>query len=458
VGRLYRFRVVSVRDMAFNPSGYIVNHYFTAAFDADIQAPQLVGISIGDGYTDVPTNAVLEMQFDEPISGLDLAGLNVLQGGTVVPLQTRTLSDGNRRVRLRLANPLEPNAEYVLRAENTVDLSGNIQSTAVESTFSTGAGANLTALTTIDTSPYSSQTNVATNTRISIQYNQRINPLTLSSVGQLYDTVLGSYVDVVLERDDTVIITPRSSLAANRVYYINYNSGISSLTGSTHYLYLPFTTGSTGTTALTVTDWTIPDGYDAVPVNGSLVIDFNTALDVVSCPIADHVTVSDGVNDIVYMGSTPNIRSRKRLVITPSGSLLANTNYTVTVDGLCDNAGNTIGLHSQDFSTTAITDVVLPSLVSVTPESNATGVDVLTPVVWSFSEPVWYTQGSIATGIYLYVGSTSNKLPGDYTWNADHTVLTFTPSVEYPVNTVIQKYLQYNYLHDLAGNTPSYSV
>jgi hypothetical protein len=255
-----------------------------------------------------------------------------------------------------------------------------------------------------------------------------------------------------------VIISPRSSLAANRLYYINYNSGISSLTGSTHYLYLPFTTGSTETTALTVTDWTIPDGYDAVPVNGSLVIDFSTALDVLNCPIADHVTISDGVNDIVYTGSTPNIRNRTRLIITPSESLSANTSYTVTIDGLCDNAGNTIGLHSQDFRTTAITDIVLPSLVSVTPESNTTGVDVLTLVVWEFSEPVWYTQSSIAAGIYLYVGSTNNKLPGDYTWSADHTVLTFTPSVEYPANTVIQKRLQYNYLHDLAGNTPSYSA
>jgi hypothetical protein len=138
--------------------------------------------------------------------------------------------------------------------------------------------------------------------------------------------------------------------------------------------------------------------------------------------------------------------------------LSENTNYTVTIDGLCDYAGNSIGLNSQGFSTTAITDTVLPRLVSVTPESNAIGVDVLTPVVWNFSEPVWPTHKSIASGIFLYVGINNNKLPGDYTWNTDHTILTFTPSVEYPVNTVIKKYLQYNFLDDLAGNRPFYSV
>ncbi|MCP4470713.1 MAG: Ig-like domain-containing protein, partial [Gammaproteobacteria bacterium] len=94
VGRQYRLEVDYVRDMAYNAASYYtVYHNFTASFEADSTGPVLVASSIVDGYTDVPTNAVLELQFDEPLSGIDLNGLNLLQGGSVVPLQSRTLSD-----------------------------------------------------------------------------------------------------------------------------------------------------------------------------------------------------------------------------------------------------------------------------------------------------------------------------------------------------------------------------
>ncbi|MCP3671527.1 MAG: Ig-like domain-containing protein, partial [Gammaproteobacteria bacterium] len=116
VGRQYRLEVDYVRDMAYNAaSNNTVYNNFTASFEADSTGPVLVASSIVDGYTDVPTNAVLELQFDEPLSGIDLNGLNLLQGGSVVPLQSRTLSDGNRRVRLYVSSPLEPDTAYVLR-------------------------------------------------------------------------------------------------------------------------------------------------------------------------------------------------------------------------------------------------------------------------------------------------------------------------------------------------------
>ncbi|MCP5010677.1 MAG: Ig-like domain-containing protein, partial [Aestuariibacter sp.] len=138
VGRQYQLEVDYVRDMAYNAaSDNMVYHAFTTSFGADSTStgPVLAGSSIVDGYTDVPTNAVLQMQFDEPISGVDLNGLNLLQGGSVVPLQSRVLSDGNRRVQLYMSDLLEPDTAYVLRAADTVDSSGNIQLTPVDINF-----------------------------------------------------------------------------------------------------------------------------------------------------------------------------------------------------------------------------------------------------------------------------------------------------------------------------------
>jgi len=93
------------------------NYNFTTSFESDTTAPIVVGTSIGDGYTDVPTNAVLRVRYDEPLNSLALEGINLLQGGSIVPIQSRTSSDGNRQVTLTLGTLLEPNTEYVLRAD-----------------------------------------------------------------------------------------------------------------------------------------------------------------------------------------------------------------------------------------------------------------------------------------------------------------------------------------------------
>ena len=463
VGRPYILEIDAVRDMAYNATANnTVYQYFTTSFEADTQGPVLVDLSIPDGAVDIPTNALLELQFDEPLSGLELNGLNLVQGGTIVPLQSRTLSDGNRRVRLRLANPLEPDTAYILRAENTVDTSGNIQFTAVDTGFTTGAGAVLTSLVTTNISPYYNQGGVPLNTRITLGYNQRLNPLAIGGL-RLYDTVDRIYVplDIELIRSDTVVLTPKSPLVANRNYYLNDSPDVGSLTGVTRNLsYHPFTTGgSDNTTALAVTSWNVADGYAAMPLNGGLILEFDAALDYVNCPVADSVTISDGSNNIAYSWTVADNQGRQRLTLTPSQPFTANTTYTVTVDGLCDSAGNTLAIAaSQSFTTSAVTDTTIPTLVSVSPAGNATGVGVNTPVVWTFSEPVGFNRLDIYNNAYLYIGSTNNKLSGDLSWNTNHTELTFTPSVDYPANTLIGRSFSYQYLYDLSGNRASYNA
>ncbi|MCP3671020.1 MAG: Ig-like domain-containing protein, partial [Gammaproteobacteria bacterium] len=220
---------------------------------------------------------------------------------------------------------------------------------------------------------------------------------------------------------------------------------------------LPFTTGSDSASTFSATDWSIADGYNAMPVNGGISLQFNAPLNIVSCPVSDHVSISDGVNNIAYDWEVSDDRNRRHLTLTPTAALSANTTYTVTIDGLCDSVGNALPAISQNFTTTAVTDNTGPTLVSVSPADNATGVGLTTPVVWTFSEPVWFDLSPIENYVYLYVGSGSNKLSGELDWNADRTTVTFTPSVAYPANTVIDKRLSYHYLRDMAGNAAAYN-
>ncbi|MCP4275063.1 MAG: Ig-like domain-containing protein, partial [Gammaproteobacteria bacterium] len=272
----------------------------------------------------------------------------------------------------------------------------------------------------------------------------------------LRDTVDGVYqpIDVVLERADTVVVTPQAELLPNRYYYLNDSPDMSSLSGATDALYLRFTTGNeSATAALDVSDWTLVDGYSAMPLNGGWVIDFNVPLDIVACAVSDSVSINDGTSDIAYSWAVEDSNGRTRLELTPVDALLAGTNYTVTIDGLCDSAGNGLAsTQSQTVTTSAITDNTAPTLVSVSPADDATNVGLNTPVVWTFSEPVWFYSSPIENYVYLYVGSSSNRLPGDLSWNVDHTSLTFTPSVAYPANTVIRMDPSFQYLYDTAGN------
>ena len=457
VGRSYRFEVINIRDMSYNlRSSWLVRHNFTTSFEADTTAPVVTGTSIVDGYTDVPTNAVLRVRYDEPVSGLALEGINLLQGGSVVPIQSRTLSDGNRQVNLTLSTLLEPNTEYVLRAEGASDSSGNVQSQAVDTTFTTAGGADLRSLSVSSTSPYSGQGGVPLNTRISLRYNQRLNPLNLS-VYTLRSLSSGLTVPVTvsLDNEDSVLLVPQEALESNASYRLQASSA-QSLTGTSYSSssVVSFTTSNESRSeAPVVRDWSIPDGYDAMPVNGRFVIDFDTALDATACPIAEGVTISDGANTIEFSASLASDRGRRRLILTPTEPLAANTTYTVTLENLCDNAGNTIATSTQTVTTTAVEDTTRPVIVSITPADNSIDVGLTTPVVWTFSEPVWFDQTAINTYTYLYVGSSNNRLVGDFSWSEDHTQLTFTPSLDYPESVQVRKQLENSYFKDLTGLT-----
>ncbi|MCH2042462.1 MAG: Ig-like domain-containing protein, partial [Saccharospirillaceae bacterium] len=457
VGHDFYVQLSSFEDL-FGNQTLTRRYHFTTAFEADTTAPGVVAMSVAEGEVSVPTNARLEVQFNEPVSGLSLQGLNVLQGGNLLPVQSRTLSDGNRRVRLHLADPLLANTAYTLRAEGVEDISGNRQAVAVSHDFTTGDGAELATLQIIEQSPFDNQTDVPLNTRIGLTFNQHLHPLDVSASLRLTDSFDGSPVafplDIERVRGDTLVVTPQSALHANDGYTIS--GTVTSLSGQTLRVSYAFRmAGDVADEPLAISDWSVPDNYTAMPINGALAIEFSAPLDVASCPIADNVTISDGNSDVAFTWSVSEAQSRTRLVLTPTEPLQANTSYSVTISGLCDLAGNAIATAvSQTFTTTDEVDTTSPTLVSVTPEDDATAVSTTSPVVWTFSEPVRSrTSNPLSETVYLYIDDTRNKLPGDLSWSADHTVLTFTPSLPYPAGTEIHAILGERLLQDVAGNS-----
>ena len=391
-----------------------------------------------------------------------------------MPLSGRTLASGNRELTITPSQVLSPNTTYTLRAEGLRDTSGNVQPTSVERSFTTGAGAELDDLRVWNVLPYNNQGHIGVNTEIRVRYSQRLNLLSkhggrigLRDVTDGADNNVPATVSIEGEGGNIVVLRPAALLSPGGRYRVSDVSApyVTGQNGDTvsHSSY--FTTRSDGTgedhTAPVVVDWNVPEGYSGFPQNGQIVVAFNEALDFIGCPVRSSVGVRDSVgNEIAYGWELRPGDSQ--LLITPVG-LLADTTYTVTIDGLCDVSGNAVGTLTRTVMTGSGVDETRPGVVGFSPSNGETGVSVTSSVTLGFNEPVYFRTSNgqhLHDRFYVYVGSSSNRLSGDYSWNADHSAVTFTPDQAYPADTQVTAYGSSlsSYFYDLGGNSVNISV
>ncbi len=137
-----------------------------------------------------------------------------------------------------------------------------------------------------------------------------------------------------------------------------------------------------------------------------------------------------------------------QLTFTPQTALATSTQYTVTLNGLCDLAGNSLSGVTSNFSTSAsaTADTVRPT-VTVVPAQGATNVSPDTTVTMTFSEPVDVT--TLASGTQMTVSGLSGEVAGELAVNGN--VVTFTPTAPLPGNKSITVSVT-TAVTDLAGN------
>ena len=214
---------------------------------------------------------------------------------------------------------------------------------------------------------------------------------------------------------------------------------------ASHLFY--FTTGnSTDAVAPEVALSSFADGTNDVPVNGRIVFTLDERLGG-QCPLSSGITLSSSVGDEAIAVTLNS--DRQTLVIDPVDNLQTLTDYTVTLMGLCDYAGNVIAPVSLSFTTSADVsgDTTRPTLSSITPGNNSTGIDVNTTIVMTFSEIIDLNAAPPVVGAGVTV-------PGSYV--IDGNTMTFTPSISLQGNTRYTIQL-YNNVFDLAGNRLGYN-
>lgn len=276
----------------------------------------------------------------------------------------------------------------------------------------------------LTTDPANLATSVALNKIITVTFNEKIDPATIT---QASITLTGTtaVLGTVTYSGTTATFTPTLPLAVNTTYTGRVTTAVKDETGNAlqaDYVW----TFSTGTTLSPVVIATDPiNNTTGVPLNKTVTATFNMPMD----PLTINTTTvklmqgTVAVAGIVtYSGNTASF--------TPATPLIINTVYTATIT---TGAKNTVGTaltanYVWIFTTGTIT---APTVVSTDPANNATAVVLNKIVSANFSE-VMNPLTLNATTFTLMQGST--VITGTITYSG--ITAYFTPTANLVAGTV----------------------
>lgn len=452
VGRPYRIILTdSIKDLFGNPLTAGTYAHFTTTFTQDVTAPDVAGFSVLDGQADVPTNAQLQVQFNEAVSGLNLADVKLYRGGSEIAV-VRELGADHKVLTLKQMQPLLANTAYTLHVENVTDLSGNALDSPVERSFTTGTTAMPSTTHMVQYNPGNAATDVGLNAKIEVAFSQRLNPLSVNKdsvilhdgfIKQPVATTLASSTD-----GKSFTLTPLEPLIPYRDYSVDlywsnlYDQGGNRVNTSAAGNWY-FTTGSVADLENPlISGRNIADGATGIAVNSKL----RFVLDEQVNPFSVMGSVRLQINGIDFPGAVTLASDKRTLVFTPQTALAINTEYTVVIDGLYDSVGNKLTTVTSHFSTGGSSDNTAPT-VSVTPGDATTDIGVNTPIIFAFSESVDPT--TLESGITVSASGFGGKLAGSFSQTGG--TVTFIPLAPLPGNTQID--ITVSGVLDLAGNS-----
>jgi len=225
IGSRHYVSISGVRDQSGNTQRGSVGYYFTTDFVSDTTAPQVVSISPADTWIDIPVNADVEIEFDEPISATNLSGVTLDVGSVVVPVK-QALINGNRTLRLDPINPLSALAIHNITVGGVKDLAGNAM-TPMTSIFTTGTHVDLIRPAAATFSPANGTTGVFTSVVPALTFDERVNPSSISdNTFYLAEWSTGARISSTLSVASdgfSVSLTPTTALTPSSTYRVSWN-------------------------------------------------------------------------------------------------------------------------------------------------------------------------------------------------------------------------------------------
>jgi len=450
VGRQHRLTLTTgILDLFGNnlPTSYF---YFTTALTPDAQAPTLALSTVIEGDLDIPVNARFSLSFDEAINGLSVNNIRLLLDGNDVSV-TRTIESDRSTVTLTPSALLDATSTFSIFIDGIEDLSGNLIENSQTISFTTSDVSDTELGAYVQFSPAHSSTNVPLNTDLTVRVNERLDPASINeSSFYLYDhltarKVVGDWV--LSEGGQRISFVPAADLDAKRTYtlYWSYNAFLTDYAGNRvgAYHYTTFTTGEASLNSPLVVDPNFSDGSIDVPVNPRIRITSDVSF--------NRLCIDDTTATLVEGANTTNLNvtltDAFTLTLTSDDLLAASTEYTLTLNGVCDYAANLLTDYQLVFTTSADAeaDTQAPNMVSIVPADESVDIELDSTIVMIFDEEL---DPVSMDGVTVSVTGFSGSLAG--TLSLSDGTITFTPLNPFPGDATIN--ISIYYITDIAGN------
>jgi YD repeat-containing protein len=415
---------------------------FVTATGTDTNAPTVITVAPQNGLGNVGNNALVRVVFSKSLNPLTVSAITIqlTGGGTTAVADSINFSNNNATVVLTPHAPLPDATLMSLTMSGVKDITGNVVTTQTTQ-FTTGTGPDVLIPLVVAQNPYSQESSVPLNGPIQLRVNEPVDPGTVNSSSFLVvdttanQTVTGSYS--VSADGQTISFVPNPLLTA--VHGITVGSGhrgITDLVGnllatSTGLSDFTFTTGTTSnTTAPQVVGISPPNALTGVPINAQVAIQFNEPVDALT---VNQVTLGSG--GTVNVNRTL-VNGNQTLILVPVLPLSPSTAYTVTITGIQDIGGNSMGAQvTQTFTTGLGADLTPPTVSSVSPANNATGVLRNSVIQLHFNKRI---DPFMVTNSTFTVSLSNTPIAGNIVVSADGLTATFTPTATLAASTTYQ--------------------
>ncbi|HEY3826888.1 MAG TPA: Ig-like domain-containing protein, partial [Bryobacteraceae bacterium] len=463
VGQAYYFCInANAAPFIKDPSGNTISgtdYSFTTGFTTSNTGPTFLSGNIINNDTNVGTNVLPTMGFDKAIDpATQLAGLTIFQGATPVA-GTWSYNATFTQAIFTPAGGFTANTVYTLNLSAALtDTVGNPLVNPTIISFTTGAGADNTAVTLISATPITGSITGESPT-LRLVFSKEMNPLTVTLPGQYYlvnnvtnQTVLGTVVTASADHK-TFTMTLPGPLSPSTQYYWNCGS----LRDQAGHAISPgedtFTTGAAvDLIPPTVTQVSPPNNQTGIAVNSPVQILLSKQIDPTSVT-GSAITLTPAVAGAVALSA-----NGLTMTFTPGAVLATSQAYTVNVSGFADLNGNLAAPFSSSFTTSgSATPDTTHGSITMLPTSGTTNVATNTSVVFTFNKIYDPATVSYGGNVRLYDSTVGTYIAGTVTLNAPaFTTVTFTPSAPLEPNHQYCGYGGYPFtalISDLAGNT-----
>lgn len=441
-----------LRDLSGN-SATNSYRYVNTGLEADEVGPTVVSSLVENDDTGVATNTRLNVRFNEALNPLSVEGVSLTdENGDDVAFDSM-IDRSRTRLSITPKQLLQPMKPYTVSVTGVTDVSGNSQQEPYTANFTTSDATDIVSGSISRWSiPNNGTTGVALNPLLQVTFSEKVDPTTLDTdTMYLWDSSRSRRVPAVVTLSSdrqTATLTLAEVLRANATYYlyVGYSPYLrdsgGNYIGLNNYRYF-YTGNDLDNASPAVSASNFDSGTTDVAVNGRIVLTFDEPLSD-ACALDQHISLSSANGDEAFIASLSS--DRQSVTINASSNMAISTEYTVSINGLCDYSGNTIANYTLSFTTSAsdAEDTTGPSLVSMTPAHTSTGVATdISTIVFEYDEPLDKRAAPPITGGSITV-------PGSYSVSGN--TITFVPSIELAPSTRYTASLAYN-VPDLSGNT-----